>query len=73
MAKPDNRSDNATHLQQHIEHTEANLHEAETYLDEHAIELSADEKHTIDAKNKRRKNSIDSFIAEKEDESEQEV
>ncbi|TGE31793.1 small acid-soluble spore protein Tlp [Desulfosporosinus sp. Sb-LF] len=68
MAKPDNRADNEAHLQEHIDHTLANLHEAEDYLDEHADEITADEKHDIEAKNDRRKESIKSFIAEKRDE-----
>ncbi len=69
MAKPDNRSDNTAHLQQHIDHTMTNLHEAKEYLDEHAHELSASERQTIEAKNARRKTSIEGFIAEKKDES----
>ncbi|MNI51499.1 Small, acid-soluble spore protein Tlp [compost metagenome] len=69
MAKPDNRADNAAHLQEHIENTAANLQEAEDYLDEHADEISADEKQVIEAKNNRRQESINSFEAEKEDES----
>ena len=68
MAKPDNRADNEVHLQEHINHTLANLHEAEDYLDEHADEISADEKQDIEAKNDRRKESINAFIAEKRDE-----
>lgn len=68
MAKPDNRADNEAHLQKHIDHTIANLHEAEEYLDEHADEITADEKDAIEAKNDRRRGSIDSFIAEKRDE-----
>lgn len=71
MAKPDNRADNAERLQEHIDHTIANLREAEDYLDEHAEELTADEQKTIAAKNARRKESIKSFIAEKRDESQQ--
>ena len=70
MAKRDNRADNEVHLQQHIDHTIANLREAEDYLDEHADEISADEQEKIKAKNDRRKESIRSFIAEKRDESE---
>ncbi len=70
MAKPDNREDNEVHLQQHIDHTMANLREAEDYLDEHADEIPSDQKHSIEAKNDRRKESIKSFIAEKRDESE---
>ena len=68
MAKPDNRADNEVHLQQHIDHTIANLHEAEVYLNEHAHEIPAHEKHTIEAKNSRRRESIKGFIAEKKDE-----
>jgi len=71
LAKPDNRSDNEVHLQQHIDHTLTNLREAEDYLDEHADEIAADEKQAIEAKNDRRKESIRSFIAEKKDESQQ--
>ncbi|HUU39731.1 MAG TPA: small acid-soluble spore protein Tlp [Desulfatiglandales bacterium] len=68
MSKPDNRADNEVHLQQHIDHTFANIQEAEDYLDEHADEITADEKQAIEAKNDRRKESIKSFIAEKKDE-----
>jgi small acid-soluble spore protein (thioredoxin-like protein) len=69
MAKPDNRADNEAHLQEHIDHTVANLHEAEDYLDEHANEITADEKQSIGAKNERRKESIQAFVDEKRDES----
>jgi len=68
LSKPDNRADNEVHLQQHIDHTFANIQEAEDYLDEHADEITADEKQAIEAKNDRRKESIKSFIAEKKDE-----
>ena len=68
MAKPDNRADNEAHLQKHIDHTIANLHEAEDYLDAHANEISANEKQSITAKNDRRKESIKGFVAEKKDE-----
>jgi len=71
LAKPDNRADNAEHLQQHINHTVENLHEAEDYLDEHASEISAVEKQTIEAKNERRKQSIESFAEEMKDETNQ--
>ena len=67
-AKPDNRADNEEHLQEHIDHTIANLHKAEDYLDEHADEIPTDEKQAIEAKNDRRKESINGFIAEKRDE-----
>jgi small acid-soluble spore protein (thioredoxin-like protein) len=68
LAKPDNRADNEAHLQEHIDHTIANLHEAEDYLDEHADEISDDEREAIKAKNERREESINAFIAEKRDE-----
>jgi small acid-soluble spore protein (thioredoxin-like protein) len=71
LAKPDNRADNEEHLQEHIDHTVANLQEAEDYLDEHSSELTADEKQMIEAKNDRRKQSIDAFASEKEDEAQQ--
>lgn len=69
MAKPDDRSDNEARLQKHIDNTIRNLREAEEYLNEHASELSPDEKRAIKAKNERRKESIEGFIAEKRDES----
>ncbi|MDP4126313.1 MAG: small acid-soluble spore protein Tlp [Bacillota bacterium] len=68
MAKPDNRADNDVHLQEHINHTLANLHETEDYLKEHADEITANEKQDLEAKNERRKESIEAFIAEKRDE-----
>jgi small acid-soluble spore protein (thioredoxin-like protein) len=71
MAKPDNRADNEEHLQDHIDHTVANLHEAEDYLDEHADEISSEDKQNIEAKNERRKESIEGFAREKRDESNQ--
>lgn len=71
LAKPDNRADNQAHLQEHIDHTLANLREAEDYLDEHAREITTEEKQRIEAKNDRRQESIKSFIAEKKDEAQQ--
>ncbi|OPX89207.1 MAG: small acid-soluble spore protein Tlp [Pelotomaculum sp. PtaB.Bin104] len=68
MAKPDNRADNEVHLQQHIDHTIANLHEAQDYLEEHADELTPDEKQNIQAKNAGRKVSVKNFIVKKRDE-----
>jgi small acid-soluble spore protein (thioredoxin-like protein) len=71
LAKPDNRADNEAHLQEHIDHTVANLQEAENYLNVHEDEISTDEKQAIEAKNNRRKDSINSFVAEKKDEAQQ--
>ncbi len=63
MTKPDNRAENEAHLQEHIDHTVANLHEAEDYLDEHAGEMTASKKQGIEAKNDRREESIKGFAA----------
>lgn len=71
MAKPDNRADNGVRLQSHIDHTIAKLQATEEYLDEHASEISADEKQTLEAKNERRKVSIEGFAEEKKDEAQQ--
>jgi small acid-soluble spore protein (thioredoxin-like protein) len=71
MAKPDDRSNNPARLQNAIDHTIANLHEAEDYLEEHADEISAEDKQSIESKNERRKESISGFIAEKKDETNQ--
>lgn len=68
MAKPDNRADNAEHLQQHIENTQENLQEAKQYLAEHAEEISATEKRDIVEKNENREQSIQAFKSEKQDE-----
>jgi len=68
MAKPDNRADNAEHLQAHIDNTVANLQEAEDYLDEHASEISVTEREAIESKNERRKASFEAFAEEKKDE-----
>jgi small acid-soluble spore protein (thioredoxin-like protein) len=68
MAKPDNREDNEVHLQEHIDHTVENLREAEDYLDEHAGEISPEDKQAIEAKNERREQSIEAFAEEKRDE-----
>lgn len=68
MAKLDDRSDNEERLQDHIDHTFANLRESERYLDEHADEISDDERQAIEAKNVRREASLKDLIAEKRDE-----
>lgn len=68
VAKPDNRADNAIHLKQNIKNTKANMEEANEYLNEFADELSVSEKQNIKAKNKRRKQSINGFKEELQDE-----
>lgn len=68
MAKPDNRADNVEHLQQSIQHTMQNLHEAEDYLNEFSSEISSEERQQIEEKNARRKHSIRGFREEIKDE-----
>ncbi|MGV6937797.1 small acid-soluble spore protein Tlp [Paenibacillus sp. FSL L8-0158] len=68
MAKPDNRADNVEHLQQSIQNTLQNLHEAEGYLNEFSSEISNEERQQIEEKNNRRKESIRSFREEVKDE-----
>lgn len=71
MAKPDNRADNAEHLQKSINHTIENLEQTEKYLAEHAEEISPEEKQTLQAKNERREKSLNSFREEMKDEAHQ--
>jgi len=61
LAKTDNLADYEAHLQEHIDHTIANLHDAEDYLDEHEGEITSGKKQVIEAKNDRRRESIDTF------------
>jgi small acid-soluble spore protein (thioredoxin-like protein) len=68
MAKPDDRSDNVEKLQEAVQNTQRNLHEAEDYLDEHAEEISSEERQQIEAKNERREESIEGFREEIKDE-----
>ncbi|MNP64932.1 Small, acid-soluble spore protein Tlp [compost metagenome] len=68
MAKPDNRADNVEHLQQSIQNTQKNLHEAEDYLNEFSSEISDEERAQIQRKNQRREESIASFRSEVKDE-----
>ena len=68
MAKPDNRADSEAYLQDQIGNTFVNLQKAEDYLDEHADEITDDERQAIEAKNDRRQESINDLIAEKRDE-----
>lgn len=66
--KPDNRADNVEHLQEHVQNTIDNLEEAEDYLTEHADEISPDEQQAIKEKNANRRNSIQGFRNEIQDE-----
>jgi len=68
MAKPDNRKDNVKKLQEMLQNTEENFREAEDYLDEHADEISPEERARIQEKNARRERSIAGFRNEIRDE-----
>jgi small acid-soluble spore protein (thioredoxin-like protein) len=70
MAKPDDRSDNVAHLQEHVQNTIDNLQESEDYLDEHADEISSEELNNLTDKNQNRRQSISSFREEIKDETE---
>lgn len=69
MAKPDNRSDNVEHLQEHVQNTIDNLEEAESYLNKHGEEISSHEQQEIEQKNENRKESIQGFREEIKEES----
>ncbi|RNB53718.1 small acid-soluble spore protein Tlp [Brevibacillus gelatini] len=68
MAKPDDRSDNAAKLQEMLQNTEENIRESEDYLAAHAGEISEEERANIEAKNRRRAESIQGFRSEIKDE-----
>ncbi len=70
LANPDDRRDNVEKLQNHIADTQENLREAEMQLRAHEHEMSDRDKADIEAKNERRRNSIEGFRQEIEDENE---
>ncbi|HZK54799.1 MAG TPA: small acid-soluble spore protein Tlp [Desulfosporosinus sp.] len=71
MTKKDNPSEYKANLKENIDHTVANLHEAEDYLYEQSSEITSDKKQIIEAKNARREESIKDSIAAKKDQSHQ--
>ena len=68
VANPDNREDNVPKLQRMISNTIRNMREAEDYLDEHADEIGDEERSRIEAKNERRRESLENLRAEIRDE-----
>ena len=58
MAKPDDRSDNVDHLQEHVQNTIDNLEQSENYLAEHSEEISSGEQQQIQQNIDNRKKSI---------------
>lgn len=69
MAKPDNRADNVPHLKKALHNTAENIQETEQYLAEHADEISPQEFNNLKKKNHKRRESIESFENEIDDES----
>ncbi|MED3551937.1 small acid-soluble spore protein Tlp [Cytobacillus praedii] len=63
--KPDDRSDNVEKLQTMVQNTIENIHEAEETLEF----SNAEDRARVEAKNERRKESIDAMRSEIEDES----
>lgn len=63
--KPDDRSDNVEKLQSMIQNTEENIRKAEESLE---FTDSGQQRQQIEAKNERRRESIDSFRSEVKDE-----
>lgn len=63
--KPDDRSDNVEKLQSMIQDTEENIRKAEESLE---FTDSEQQRQQIEAKNERRRESIDSFRSEVKDE-----
>lgn len=66
MAKPDNRGDNVEKLQQMKESTEQSIEAAEESIAH--TDMSEQQKQVVEAKNKRRAESIQGFEAEMADE-----
>jgi len=71
LSKKDNPSEYKANIKENIDHTVANLHEAEAYLYEQSSEITEDKKQVIEAKNFRREDSIKGSIAAKKDKSHQ--
>jgi len=66
--KPDDRSDNVEKLQEMIENTMANIHEARDYLKAHGDEMDPEEARQMEEKNERRITAIEGYRAEIKDE-----
>lgn len=69
MAKPDDRSDNASKLQEAKANTLDNIAKTEHYLDEHAAEIGTEEQQTLEHKNEKRREAASFMENEIADES----
>jgi len=65
---PDDRSDNVEKLQEMIENTMANIHETEDFLKAHADQMNPEEMAQLEAKNERRREAIEGYRREIQDE-----
>ena len=65
---PDDRSDNVEKLQGMIENTMANIHETEDFLKAHGDDMDPDEVAQLNEKNERRKEAIEGYRTEIQDE-----
>lgn len=68
MAKPDDRSDNVGRIAETIQHTMANMREAEDFVKAHGDEMRPDDIAAIEAKNDRRERAIEGLRDEIRDE-----
>ncbi len=66
--KPDDRSDNVEKLQEMIENTMANIHEAGDFLKAHGEEMDPEEARQLEEKNRRRMEAIEGYRGEIKDE-----
>lgn len=69
MAKPDDRSDNVSKLQEAKQNTLDNMSETEHYLSEHAAEIGSREEQTLERKNEKRREAVAFMESEIQDES----
>lgn len=69
MAKPDDRSDNASKLQEAKQNTLENISQTEHYLDEHAAEIGTQEQQNLEHKNEKRREAVSFMESEIQDES----
>lgn len=68
VAKPDDRLDNVEKLQDIVQDTVENMRESRDYLKAHADEISSEERSDLEAKNRRREESMEGLRSEIKDE-----
>ena len=70
--KPDDRSDNVERLKGHLNETYENVDDAEGFLEAHADEMPPKQVDAVEDKNRRRREAIEGFRDEIEDEAHRE-